>query len=141
MINQRKKGHRFETSIARDIRELGFIYCKTTRNASKVLDDCSIDISVNGASIDSIPFLIQCKAGYERNRPKPEKIFATITKKLKENFPPDHPIHSKPKVLIHKLDNGKGTYMTVDYNENKHLLKHLINVAEDSSRDKERENI
>jgi len=136
-MNSRNKGHRFERKIAQDLRELGFTECKTSRAVSKLLDDCGIDLAITGLLVESVPFLIQCKAGYEKKRPKPDVLFKYIEDKLNEFFPKDHIIHTRPKVLLHKLDNGKGTYMTLEYESNKHLLKYINDVPKDKITNKE----
>ena len=93
----RSKGHRLERLLAQVFREMGFAYCKTSRQASRLLDDCGIDLAF-------IPFLVQAKAGYNSNRPKYEAEYANIKQKIKENFPQNDPIHELPVVLVHKLD-------------------------------------
>lgn len=114
----RTKGHNLEREIARMFRdELGFKFAKTSRLASRILDNCKVDIA-------GIPFLIQTKAGYAKARPKPEEIFKEIENSLKKNFPTDDPVHKYPKVLIHKI-NGKHKYhnlVTMPYNDFKYLL-------------------
>lgn len=118
--NNRRKGHQLERDIVKIFRdELGFKYCKSSRAASKLLDDCGIDIALNGALVEGMPLLIQAKQGYERNRPKPDIIFKKIRDSLNENFPENHPIHSTPKILIHRIDgkdeNNFLVTMTMDY--------------------------
>jgi hypothetical protein len=116
--NNRVKGHTLEREIAKMFRdELGFKFAKTSRLASRILDNCNVDIA-------GVPFLIQTKAGYAKARPKPEEIFKEIEDDLKQNFPEDDPIHCYPKVLIHKI-NGKHKYhnlVTMPYNDFKRLL-------------------
>ena len=96
----RRKGHALERLIAKTFRLFGFQYSKTSRATSRLLDDCGVDINF-------VPFLIQCKAGYNNNRPKYEDIYRNIKDKLKENYPGDHPNHDLPIVLIHKLNGRK----------------------------------
>ena len=117
-INTRTKGHNWERQIVKMLRdELGFEFAKTSRFASRILDNCKVDIA-------GVPFLIQAKAGYEKNRPKADEIFKEIEENLKKNFPKDDPVHSFPKVLIHKL-NGKHKFhnlVTMPYDDFKYLL-------------------
>jgi hypothetical protein len=114
----RTKGHNLEREIARMFRdELGFKFAKTSRLASRILDNCKVDIA-------GIPYLIQAKAGYAKARPKPEEIFQEIEDALKANFPEDDPVHCYPKVLIHKI-SGRHKYhnlVTMPYNDFKYLL-------------------
>ncbi len=116
--NNRRKGHSLEREIARMFREeLGFKFAKTSRLASRILDNCKVDIA-------GVPFLIQTKSGYAKARPKAEVIFQEIEESLKENFPENDPVHQYPKVLIHKI-NGRHKYhnlVTMPYNDWKSLL-------------------
>jgi len=117
----RTKGHNLEREIARMFRdELGFKFAKTARFASRALDNCKVDIA-------GIPFLIQTKAGYKTNRPKPEEIFQEMEDLLKENFPKEDPVHQYPKVLIHKITDRKKyhNFVTMPYNDFKYLLLKL----------------
>ena len=117
----RTKGHNLEREIARMFREeLNYKFSKTSRLASKMLDNSKVDIY-------GIPFLIQTKAGYAKNRPKPDEIFQEIEEALLENFPKTDPVHHYPKVLIHKI-NGRHKYhnlVTMPYNDFKYLLLKL----------------
>jgi hypothetical protein len=114
----RTKGHNLEREIARMLRdECGLKFAKTSRLASRILDNCKVDIA-------GVPYLIQAKAGYAKARPKAELIFKEIEDALLENFPKEDPVHTYPKILIHKID-GKHKYhnlVTMPYNDFKYLL-------------------
>lgn len=114
----RTKGHNLEREVVRMLREeLGHKFAKTARYASRMLDDCKIDIS-------GVPYLIQTKAGYAKARPKAEEIFKQMDEDLKEHFPANDPVHTYPKILIHKI-NGRHKYhnlVTMPYNDFKFLL-------------------
>ncbi|NLR61092.1 hypothetical protein HGH93_23525 [Chitinophaga polysaccharea] len=100
-INSKQKGNTYERWVASKLRELfGLKYCKTSRQASRLLDDCGIDLS-------GIPFNISLKSGYRKGRPKPEEIFKNIKLKLSQNFPEHDPVHSNPTFLLHKIDGYK----------------------------------
>lgn len=117
-VNSRTKGHNFERVIAKMFRdELGFKFSKTSRFASRILDNCKVDIA-------GIPYLVQTKSGYENNRPKPEEIFQEMEDLLKENFEPKDPVHNYPKILIHKITDRKKyhNFVTMPYNDFKYLL-------------------
>ena len=120
-INVRTKGHNLERAIVKMFKEeLDMKFAKTSRFASKLLDDCKVDIA-------GVPFLIQAKAGYEKNRPKAEQIFKEIEEALLTNFPKDDPVHGYPKILVHKL-NGRHKYhnlVTMPYDDFKYLLKKI----------------
>lgn len=97
-MDVRKKGHNFERAIVKRLKQIGYEFAKTTRNSSKLLDDCKVDI-------DFVPFLIQCKMGYPSSRPKYDKLWVELKQTLGKNFPKDNPIHNLPFILIHHLDN------------------------------------
>lgn len=121
----RTKGHNLEREIAKMFREeAGFKFAKTSRLASRLLDNCNVDIA-------GVPFLVQAKAGYAKNRPKPDEIFQEIEDDLKANFPADDPVHNYPKVLIHKIDGRKKYHnlVTMPYNDFKYLLLNQKNKA------------
>lgn len=117
----RTKGHNLEREVTRMFRdELGYKFAKTSRLASRILDNCKVDIA-------GIPFLIQTKAGYIKARPKAEEIFKEMEEALLENFPKTDPVHQYPKVLVHKI-NGRNKYhnlVTMPYNDFKYLLLKL----------------
>lgn len=96
-INSRTKGHSFERDLVHLFKELGFEYCKTSRYANRMLDDCKVDLA-------NIPLNVQAKMGYWNNRPKFDIIFKEMAAHLDSNFPPGNPQRSYPKVLLHKLD-------------------------------------
>ena len=94
------KGNRLEQEVTKDLRQF-FPFAKTSRQASRLLDNCKIDIA-------NVPFLIQCKSGYIDRRPKFEVLFNETKNLLKENVPPDDNLHKLPFVLVHKLNGTKG---------------------------------
>lgn len=98
--NNRKKGHDLERQVTSDLK-FSFPFARTSRAASKQLDNCKIDIAFT-------PILFQCKAGYTRNRPKYEEEFVEMKKQIALHYPQNDPIHKSPFVLVHKLDAGKG---------------------------------
>lgn len=42
--SNRRKGANFEREVAKKLRELGYTNCRTTREASRLLDSCKVDI-------------------------------------------------------------------------------------------------
>ena len=116
----RTKGHNLEREIAKMFKdELGFRFAKTSRFATRILDNCKVDIA-------GIPYLVQTKAGYEKSRPKPEEIFQEMEDLLKENFPSTDPVHLYPKMLCHKISKKVNkkyhNFVTMPYNDFKYLL-------------------
>jgi len=93
----RTKGHNLERRIAKIFRDLGYPFAKTSRQASRLLDDSKVDIAF-------VPFLIQCKKGYLKGL-NYTSIFLEMKEALKINFPPDDQIHNHPPIIIH--DKGR----------------------------------
>lgn len=95
--NSRTKGHSFERDLVHIFKEIGFEHVKTSRYASRILDDSKVDLA-------NIPLNLQAKIGYWSNRPKFEVIFKEMKAHLDSNFPPGNPQRDYPKVIFHKLD-------------------------------------
>lgn len=97
-IKSKVKGSTYERLITKVFREqFNYAFAKTSRQASRILDDSKVDIS-------GIPYNVQTKSGYWDHRPKPDMIFKDMKEALGKNFPPHDPIHKYPKILFHKLD-------------------------------------
>lgn len=97
-INSKRKGNSYERLIAKFFRDvLGFAFCKTSREASRILDCSGIDLS-------GIPFNVSLKSGYKKGRPKPDELLKYIAEQLTKNFPKEDPIHNQLTFIIHKLD-------------------------------------
>tara|TARA_R110000803_G_scaffold52425_2_gene107955 strand:+ start:6153 stop:6710 length:558 start_codon:yes stop_codon:yes gene_type:complete len=102
----KRKGSNAERHYAKVFREdLGFSFCKTSRQSNRMLDDAGIDLNF-------LPFNVQIKAGYAKglNEFKTLKI---IRERLPELFPPYDAVHSQIDVLIHKKDTGRGKKKSV----------------------------
>jgi len=100
----RDKGHNAERYYVLQFKNLGFSFCKTSRFASKLIDDCGIDMV-------GLPFNVQVKAGYAKGL-NYFKTLSLINGRLKINFPPEDVIHNKINIIIHKLDTGRGKKRT-----------------------------
>jgi hypothetical protein len=96
----RNKGHRAEQEYAQKFRELGFPFCRTSREGSRLLDSCGIDLC-------GIPFNIQIKSGYKLKRAKADVIFLKMKHDMLKSIEPSDSAHSKPKILIQKIDGYK----------------------------------
>lgn len=79
--------------MAKVLRDVGYPHAKTTRQASRLLDDCKIDIAFT-------PYNIQCKSVLANVNYT--TIFREMKKSLTENFPADDSIHTKPLIICHK---------------------------------------
>lgn len=93
-INSKQKGNRFELAVVKDLRQW-FPFAKTSRLASKLLDDCGVDIA-------GVPFNIQCKNGYENKNFSYRDLYLEFKRLIAEKFDPSDPVHKHPFLLIHK---------------------------------------
>ena len=50
----------------------------------------------------------KCKAGYNKVKPKYEKLYLEMKALITQNYPQNHLIHKVPYVLIHKMNGTKG---------------------------------
>ena len=137
-ISSRNKGNDCERKYARIFREeFNFNFCKTSRQASRLLDDSKVDLA-------NIPLNVQVKKGYWNVRPKPDQVFKQMRDCLKDNFPPEDKVHSNPKVLIHELDGRQDenilvTMMWKDWKViYKNHLEYIKLVEDDKIKDKDR---
>lgn len=51
--NSRQRGLNFERQLAKEFRELGYPRCLTTRNSSRVLDACKVDLDIPDFNIQA----------------------------------------------------------------------------------------
>ena len=105
-ITSRRKGHNYERKVRLEFRQMGWIYCETSRYASKAIDDAKIDL------VNTDPFVIQCKA--TANNPSYHKIL----KQMKPNMP-------KYKLIYHKKPNDS-EYVIMEKNDWLEILEMLI---------------
>ena len=112
----RTVGHNLERLTAKEMREL-FPKAKTSREASRLLDNCKVDIA-------NIPLLIQCKSGYEKARPKFDVLKKEAVELIKNNFLEKDNIHNLPYVLRHKFK--KNDLATIDWEFFKTLFFNYI---------------
>lgn len=96
----RNKGNTAERIYAEIFRNLGFTFCKTTRQESRLHDSCGIDLT-------NLPFNVQIKAGYDRGLNIKEVLKYTKTK-ISELLPPNKEEHNMPTILIHRKTVGRG---------------------------------
>lgn len=96
----RTKGHNAERLYAKIFKSLGFDFCITSREGSRISDNAGIDLI-------NLPFNVQIKAGYARGLNYKDTIDYT-KKQISELFPPNAKEHTIPTVLIHRKDVGRG---------------------------------
>tara|TARA_Y100001973_G_C5168266_1_gene317472 strand:+ start:1081 stop:1473 length:393 start_codon:yes stop_codon:yes gene_type:complete len=104
MINSRKKGNNYEVKIAKEMRELGYDDCITSRFGSKMMDYFKIDL------LHTDPFRFQLKA-WERS-PHFHNIFKEMEKCKYIPIRKD----AKPKRIIKKL--AKSFYNVIMWKKN-----------------------
>jgi len=98
--NNRVRGHNFERAIAKLFRTLGFDKTKTSRQASRLLDNSKVDLW-------GLPFNIQCKDGIQKGLSY-SKVLSEMRELLAINYPETDPQITYPKIIIHKkLPFGK----------------------------------
>lgn len=89
----RNVGHNYERKWASIWREIGYDKCKTTRQVSRLLDSCKVDLAF-------IPYNFQCKS--VKAPINYTELFDSIDALLKENFPEDDRQLTYPPVIAHK---------------------------------------
>tara|TARA_R110002020_G_scaffold369054_5_gene580829 strand:- start:4074 stop:4475 length:402 start_codon:yes stop_codon:yes gene_type:complete len=99
----RTKGHNAEREYASKFRELAPVFgkCKTARAASRLHDDCGIDLCFTN------PFNIQIKAGKQKGLSVPKEL-AKIRELVALNFPENYDEQTNINLLIHKREVGRG---------------------------------
>lgn len=95
----RQAGFAFERQLAKEFRQLGFSQCRTTREASRLLDSCSVDLW-------GLPYNVQAKnvRGYVCY----EEIFSDIHNLLNKNMP-ERLVY--PTIIFHKQKGNERVIM------------------------------
>lgn len=119
----RTLGHNAERFYANEFRNLGFDKCVTSREGSRLHDNCKIDLIF-------IPFNIQVKAGTQRGI-SPVSVLKEMNKLINESFPPSSPELDYPKLVIQRRTVGSGNdrteydeLVTMTFQDFKKLIKH-----------------
>lgn len=113
----RNKGHNFERYLAKLFRSFGFNYCKTSRQASRLLDDSKVDLAF-------IPYNVQAKA--VKANLNYQEIFRSMDEALNLNYPPHDPQRSYPKIIYHKKNGRKyNSVVIMEEKEFNEILKKL----------------
>ena len=93
-------GSNAERLYAKLFRELGYTFCRTARQSSRIHDDAGIDL-VN------LPWNVQIKAGKQRGM-NPSDVLRSIDERVKELFPPGSVESCLSNILIHRKFVGRG---------------------------------
>jgi hypothetical protein len=96
----KRLGSNAERLYAKVFRDLGFNFCKTARQGSKLHDDAGIDLM-------HLPFNVQIKAGDQKGM-NPATVLRIIKERIPNIFPATDPVHDNPNILIHKKKVGQG---------------------------------
>lgn len=129
MVNgaaNRRKGHAFERFLAKKFRSFGYEFCKTTRQTSRMLDSCQIDLAF-------IPYNVQAKK-VKANLNYTE-IFDNIENNLKLNFPPNSEEHTKPCIIFHSRGKKASEKLVIMKEEDMfNLLEKVANFENQAKR-------
>lgn len=117
-MNSRRKGHNFERKWATFFKKIGYKNCQTSRYASRLLDNCKVDLA-------NIPYFIQLK--HDKRKLDYAEIFLEMTQLLKEN---DVGV-DKPRIIIHRIGRKRFQEFAVIPIEE---FKTIISGLEDKSR-------
>lgn len=96
----KRKGSDAERYYAKFFRDLGFTFCETSRFVSKKHDNAKIDLMY-------LPFNVQVKAGIQKNM-NPGKELFLMSSSINTMFPLGDEVFSKPNILIHYKQVGRG---------------------------------
>lgn len=126
--NNRNKGATLELEVRSKFIELGFVKTKTSRQASRIYDDCAIDhwgiVLPNGRLV-----FTQCKMGYKSNRPKADVEFRKQIERTQENFEVGSKELDNPlQILFHKIDGYKpeNHLVTLKFNDFIEIFKSYV---------------
>ena len=98
------KGSREERRLVNIFKKIGYEFCKTSRLASKLLDNSKIDLAF-------IPYNFQCKKVLASINYK--DLILSIKKSLKENIPEEDLIHDYPIVIAHKRGRAPEDHLII----------------------------
>ena len=116
-LRNRTVGNNYERALAKLFREeFGFLHCKTSRAASKMLDDSKVDLAFTGQ------WGVQAKFGYKMNRPKADEIFREMKALLLKNYPEEAFERTLKPILFHRLDKDN-EFVTIKAEDFKLIFK------------------
>lgn len=99
--NNKRKGSVAERKYRNRFKEeTRFDKVRTTRQASRILDDCGIDLAF-------LPLNVQIKRGKQRGLNASKEI-DYIAERMKEILPPDYPNQNYPTIVIHDKECKPG---------------------------------
>ena len=102
-VRNRRKGHNYERELAKEFRDIGFERCRTTRESSKLLDSCKIDLDLPDLNVQAKNVI----GGVNYL-----KVFALMDEHLKLKIPERLDL---PKVIFHKRKGRELVIIEKDY--------------------------
>lgn len=103
----KRKGSHVERVYAKIFRDLGHTKCGTTRQSSRILDDCAVDLNF-------IPLLVQIKAGKQQGL-NVAKVLQDMKDRIAEKLPKHYPEQEMVKIVVHHRDMPKGQRVRTPY--------------------------
>lgn len=116
--NNRNKGNSMERDLAKIFRErFNYPFCKTSRQASRMLDACKVDLAF-------IPYNVQSKC--VKASIKYQEVFEEMQSELDKNYPPTDPQRNYPKLIFHRRGPKKTQrYVVIQEDEFFELLDEI----------------
>ena len=100
--NSRARGFNFEREVAKKLRELGYPNARTTREASRLLDSCKVDI-------------FGIKVNLQLKNVKTKVKYLPLIELINEQLAKIYPSRlSYPTVVLHKQERKTLAIMTVE---------------------------
>jgi hypothetical protein len=99
-VRNRNAGHNYERQLAIEFRNLGDTRCRTSRQASRLLDDCKVDLSC---------YFLNVQAKYVKANIDYPTLINEIYEKLAEDMPERADL---PIAVFHKKNRSEIVVMT-----------------------------
>lgn len=96
----KRKGSHVERVYAKIFRDFGHTKCVSTRQSSRMMDDCAVDLNF-------LPILVQVKAGKQQGL-NAAKVLKDIKERITEKLPHFSPEQNMIKIMIHHRDMPTG---------------------------------
>lgn len=100
----RSKGNRGELIYRNQFRKMGYLWCRTSREESNLLDGCGVDLS-------NLPVNVQIKTGAHKSL-NPTYTLLSMKELLAQTYPKSNPLNSQVNLIIHRLLVERGQRRT-----------------------------